>query len=169
MAKIVGGLGTAHVPAIGAAVDLGKTQELYWKPLFGGYVPAQEWLAGVDPDVIVLVYNDHATAFSLEIIPTFAIGVAEAFPPADEGWGPRPVPVVEGHSEFAWHLSEQLIHDDKLECCPASDRCWIYGQWIISYANEHKVRWSEKEHKRGRLAAKSKRSPATKSVDFRMA
>jgi protocatechuate 4,5-dioxygenase beta chain len=112
MAKIVGGLATSHVPAIGAAIDLGKTQEPYWKPLFDGYPPAQKWLADVDPDVIILVYNDHATAFSLEIIPTFAIGVAESFPPADEGWGPRPVPVVDGHSELAWHLSESLILDE---------------------------------------------------------
>lgn len=112
MARIVGGLTTSHVPAIGVAVDLGKTQTDYWKPLFDGYIPAQEWLAEVDPDVIILVYNDHATAFSLEIIPTFSIGVADAFPPADEGWGPRPVPVVEGHSELAWHLSESLILDE---------------------------------------------------------
>ncbi len=112
MARIVGGLATSHVPAIGAAIDLGKTQEPRWKELFAGYPPAQEWLERVDPDVIVLVYNDHATAFSLEIIPTFGIGVAEAFPPADEGWGPRPVPTVEGHSELAWHLSESLILDE---------------------------------------------------------
>jgi protocatechuate 4,5-dioxygenase beta chain len=112
MARIVGGLATSHVPAIGAAIDLGKTQEPYWKPLFDGYVPAQEWLKKVDPDVIVLVYNDHATAFSLEIIPTFSIGFAEEFPPADEGWGPRPVPTVMGHSELAWHLSESLILDE---------------------------------------------------------
>ena len=112
MARIVGGLATSHVPAIGVAVDLGKTQEPYWKPLFDGYVPAQKWLAETAPDVIVLVYNDHATAFSLEIIPTFAIGVADEFPPADEGWGPRPVPVVKGHSELAWHLCESLILDE---------------------------------------------------------
>ena len=112
MARIVGGLATSHVPAVGAAIDLGKTQDDHWKPLFDGYVPAQEWLARIDPDVIVLVFNDHATAFSLEIIPTFGIGVAENFPPADEGWGPRPVPTVEGHSELAWHLSESLILDE---------------------------------------------------------
>lgn len=112
MARIVGGLATSHVPAVGAAIDLGKTQTDHWKPLFDGYEPAQQWLARVNPDVIVLVYNDHATAFSLEIIPTFGIGVAENFPPADEGWGPRPVPTVEGHSELAWHLSESLILDE---------------------------------------------------------
>jgi protocatechuate 4,5-dioxygenase beta chain len=112
MARIIGGLATSHVPAIGVAIDQGHTQDDYWKPLFDGYVPAQKWLAEADPDVIILVYNDHATAFSLEIIPTFAIGVADEFPPADEGWGPRPVPVVEGHSELAWHLCESLILDE---------------------------------------------------------
>jgi protocatechuate 4,5-dioxygenase beta chain len=112
MARIVGGLATTHVPAIGVAIDQGRTETAYWKPLFDGYVRAQQWLAAKKPDVIVLVYNDHATAFSLEIIPTFAIGVADEFPPADEGWGPRPVPVVKGHPELAWHLCESLILDE---------------------------------------------------------
>lgn len=112
MARIVGGLATSHVPAIGVAIDQGKTQQPYWKPLFDGYEPAKQWMADTRPDVVILVYNDHASAFSLEIIPTFAIGVADEFPPADEGWGPRKVPVVEGHSELAWHLSEKLILDE---------------------------------------------------------
>ena len=109
MGRIVAGVGTSHVPAIGVAIDLGKTKEPYWKPLFDGYEPAREWLSRVEPDVVILVYNDHGTAFSLEVIPTFALGVAREFPPADEGWGPRPVPVVKGHPELAWHMAESLI------------------------------------------------------------
>ena len=112
MARIIAGVATSHVPAIGAAIDLGKTEEPYWKPLFAGYEPSKEWMAETDPDVVILVYNDHANAFSLEIIPTFAIGVAAEFPPADEGWGPRDVPVVKGHPELAWHLSESLILEE---------------------------------------------------------
>ena len=112
MARIVAGLATSHVPAIGAAMDLGKSEEPYWKPLFDGYEAARKWLADVAPDVVILVYNDHGTAFSLEVIPTFAIGVAREFPPADEGWGPRPVPVVKGHPRLAWHLAESLILDE---------------------------------------------------------
>jgi protocatechuate 4,5-dioxygenase beta chain len=64
------------------------------------------------PDVIFLVYNDHATAFSLEMIPTFAIGTAASFTPADEGWGPRPVPQVIGHPELAAHIAQSVIQDD---------------------------------------------------------
>ncbi len=112
MAKIVAGVATSHVPAIGAAIDLGKTGEPYWQPLFKGYEPAKKWIAEQKPDVIILVYNDHASAFSLEIIPTFAIGCAAEFPPADEGWGPRNVPVVKGHPEFAWHIAQSLILDE---------------------------------------------------------
>jgi len=112
MAEVVAGVGTSHVPAIGAAIDHGKTGDPYWKPLFVGYERAREWIAEVKPDVVILVYNDHASAFSLEVIPTFAIGVAAEFPPADEGYGPRPVPMVTGHPDLAWYLTESLILDE---------------------------------------------------------
>ncbi|MBZ0125551.1 MAG: protocatechuate 3,4-dioxygenase, partial [Rhodocyclaceae bacterium] len=103
MAKITASVYTSHVPAIGAALDLGKTGEPYWQKVFAGYEFSKAWMKEHTPDVIFLVYNDHATAFSLEMIPTFAIGCAAEFKPADEGWGPRPVPVVQGHPELAAH------------------------------------------------------------------
>jgi protocatechuate 4,5-dioxygenase beta chain len=112
MAKITAGVATSHVPAIGAALDLGKTQEAYWAPLFKGYEFSKQWMAANTPDVVFLVYNDHATAFSLDFIPTFAIGCAEEYQPADEGWGPRPVPVVKGHPELAAHISQSVIQSD---------------------------------------------------------
>jgi protocatechuate 4,5-dioxygenase beta chain len=112
MARVTASVYTSHVPAIGAAVDLGKTGEPYWQPLFKGYEPAKAWLAANRPDVIFLVYNDHANAFSLEVIPTFAIGCAAEFRPADEGWGPRPVPKVVGHPELAAHIAQSVIQDD---------------------------------------------------------
>ncbi|MDY7102749.1 MAG: class III extradiol dioxygenase subunit beta [Actinomycetota bacterium] len=112
MIEIVGGVATSHVPPIGAAMDHGKTDEPYWRPLFEGYGPAWEWMAERAPDVAIIVYNDHANAFAMDVIPTFAIGTAPRFPPADEGFGPRPVPVVEGHPDLAWHLAESLILDE---------------------------------------------------------
>ena len=111
-ARITASVYTSHVPAIGAAIDHGRTAEAYWRPLFAGYEASKAWLAAQRPDVVFLVYNDHASAFSLEMIPTFAIGCAAGFAPADEGWGPRPVPAVEGHPEFAAHLAQSLIQDD---------------------------------------------------------
>jgi protocatechuate 4,5-dioxygenase beta chain len=112
VARITAGVATSHVPAIGAAIDNGRTGEDYWKPVFAGYEPSRRWIAEEKPDVVILVYNDHASAFSLELIPTFAIGCADEFAPADEGWGPRPVPIVKGHPELAWHLAEKLILDE---------------------------------------------------------
>jgi len=112
MARITAGVFTSHVPAIGAAIDLGKTGEPYWQPVFEGYAFSRQWMAKEKPDVIFLVYNDHASAFSLEMIPTFAIGCAERFAPADEGWGPRKVPPVIGHPELAAHITQSVILDE---------------------------------------------------------
>ena len=112
MARITAGVATSHVPAIGAAIDLGKTKEPYWAPLFAGYDFSKQWIAADLPDVVFLVYNDHASAFSLDLVPTFAIGCAEQYVPADEGWGPRPVPTVLGHPELAAHITQSLIQAD---------------------------------------------------------
>ncbi len=112
MAKITAGVTMSHVPALGAAIDLGKTGDAYWAPAFKGFELSKQWMKDSTPDVVFLVYNDHMTAFSLDIIPTFAIGCAERFQPADEGWGPRPVPVVEGHPELAWHIAQSVIQQD---------------------------------------------------------
>lgn len=112
MAKVTAGVSTSHVPAIGVAIDLGKTQEPYWAPVFVGYEFAKNWMLESKPDVIVLVFNDHASAFSMDIVPTFAIGCAEEFEPADEGWGPRPVPTVKGHPKLAAHIAQSVIQDE---------------------------------------------------------
>ena len=112
MAHISASVYTSHVPAIGAAIDMGKTQEPYWQPLFKGYEFSKQWMKDNTPDVIFLVYNDHATAFSLDMIPTFAIGTAAQYTPADEGWGPRPVPMVHGHAELASHIAHSVIQQD---------------------------------------------------------
>ena len=112
MAKITASVFTSHVPAIGAAMDLGKMHEPYWQPLFKGYEYSKQWMKDNTPDVIFLVFNDHATAFSLDMIPTFAIGTAASYQPADEGWGPRPVPVVQGHPALAAHIAQSVIQQD---------------------------------------------------------
>lgn len=112
MARISASVYTSHVPAIGAALDLGKSAEPYWQAVFKGYDFSKQWLKDQKPDVIFLVYNDHANAFSLDVIPTFAIGTAPEFTPADEGWGPRPVPKVIGHPKLAAHIAQSVIQDD---------------------------------------------------------
>jgi protocatechuate 4,5-dioxygenase beta chain len=112
VATIIAGATSSHVPAIGAAIDNKKTEEPYWKRVFSGFDKSKEWFAKTRPDVVIGVYNDHASAFSVEIVPTFALGCAAEFPPADEGWGPRPVPVVKGSPDLAAHIAQQVILDE---------------------------------------------------------
>ena len=111
MSEVIWGLATSHVPSIGAAMDRGKTEDPYWKPLFDGYQPARDWMAEHTPDVAIVIYNDHANGVDLEVVPTFAIGTAERYRVADEGWGPRPVPDVIGDAELSEHLVKHLIDD----------------------------------------------------------
>jgi len=112
MARITASVYTSHVPAIGAALDMGKSTEPYWQPVFKGYEFSRQWMLDNTPDVIFLVFNDHATAFSLDMIPTFAIGTAASYQPADEGYGARRVPVVQGHPELAAHIAQSVIQQD---------------------------------------------------------
>jgi protocatechuate 4,5-dioxygenase, beta chain len=111
MAEVIWGLATSHVPSIGAAMDRGLTREPYWAPLFDGYQPAREWLAENPPDVAIVIYNDHANGIDLDVVPTFAIGTAERYKVADEGYGPRPVPDVVGHPELSLHLLQNLMDE----------------------------------------------------------
>lgn len=112
MARISASVYTSHVPAIGVALDFGTSGEPYWQPLFAGYEESKAWMRDNTPDVVFLVYNDHANAFSLDLIPTFAIGTAASYPIADEGWGPRPVPEVIGHPDLAGHIAHSVIQQD---------------------------------------------------------
>lgn len=109
MANIHAGLGTSHIPLLGRIIDIGDSAKPDWAPVFSGFEFTKQWIQKQAPDVIILVYNDHATTFDMKFIPTFAIGCAEEFKPADEGYGARPVPIVKGAPELAWHLTEQLI------------------------------------------------------------
>jgi len=112
MARIIGGIGTSHVPTIGMAFDRKKRDDPDWAPLFAGYDPAAKWLAERSPDVLVFFYNDHATSFFFDLYPTFAVGVSGEFPIADEGLGPRPLPPIKGHPGLARHLAESLVNDE---------------------------------------------------------
>jgi hypothetical protein len=112
MAKIIGGIGTSHVPTIAMAYDRGKRNDPDWAPLFEGYEPVTAWLGARRPDVLVFFYNDHATTFFFDHYPTFALGVSDEYPIADEGLGPRPVPPLKGHAPLARHMADALVNDE---------------------------------------------------------
>ncbi|GHA44701.1 protocatechuate 4,5-dioxygenase subunit beta [Amylibacter ulvae] len=112
MAWISSGVGCSHVPALGVAVDKEITQDDYYGPIFKGFEYSKKWMEKEKPDVVFLVYNDHCTAFDASCIPTFALGCAAEYQPADEGWGPRPVPVVKGNQRLSSHIAQSLILDE---------------------------------------------------------
>lgn len=112
MARIIGGLGTSHVPAIGGAIAKGIEQDPYWKPFFDGYRPVHRWLAEMRPDTLVVFYNDHGLNFFLDKMPTFAVGAAKAYSNADEGWGLPVQRPFTGDPALSWHLIEALVADE---------------------------------------------------------
>ncbi|MDE3232015.1 MAG: protocatechuate 3,4-dioxygenase [Pseudomonadota bacterium] len=118
MAKLMGGLATSHIPAIGGAIHKGIQQEPYWKPFFDGYPPVQNWLKNAKPDVVVVFYNDHGLNFFLDKMPTFAVGAAAQYNNADEGWGIPTLPPFQGNTALSWHLINHLVaHDFDVTTC----------------------------------------------------
>ena len=89
--RIVAGIGLSHVPSVGPVVDRNRQYEPAWKPLFDAYVPVRAWLEKLKPDVAIVVYNDHVAEFSFDKYPTFALGAADRYAIADEGFGTRPL------------------------------------------------------------------------------
>lgn len=103
MAEVVAGVGVSHIPALGVAMG-GTAGEVFEK-----FAPVRDWIRELALDTVIVIYNDHASAFSLELLPTFAIGAAQTYAPADEGYGARDVPVAQGDTDLSWHLIDEVI------------------------------------------------------------
>ena len=118
MATIVGAVATSHIPAIGKALSKRLQNDPYWKPFFSGYDTVHAWLADVNPDVAVVIYNDHGLNFFLDKMPTFAVGAAQEYCNADEGWGLSVSQPTRGFPELSWHVIESLItHEFDITTC----------------------------------------------------
>jgi protocatechuate 4,5-dioxygenase beta chain len=138
MARVVGGVITSHIPSIGNAVTHRQQEDAYWKPLFEGYERVRQWLDEVEPDVAIVVYNDHGLNFFLDKMPTFAIGAAAEYHNADEGWGLATLHSFRGDQQLSWHLIESLI--------PAGFDLTICQEMLIDHGFivPMSVMWSEK-------------------------
>ncbi|CAO3440760.1 class III extradiol dioxygenase family protein [Azospirillum endophyticum] len=126
MAKIVGGVTTSHIPAIGNAIANELFEDPYWKPFFDGYPKAREWLAEVKPDVAIVVYNDHGLNFFLDKMPTFSVGAAFEYENKDEGWGLTPLPPYPGDPELSWHIINSLVNDE-FDICSCQEMAVDHG------------------------------------------
>jgi protocatechuate 4,5-dioxygenase beta chain len=111
MAEVIGGVGISHIPLLGRLIDSGESTSDRWRDVFDGFDGGARWLQETKPDVAVVVYNDHGAAISLDMMPTFAIGLADEFQIADEGRGARAIPPVPGVPDLAWHIAESAVAD----------------------------------------------------------
>ncbi|NYZ17476.1 protocatechuate 3,4-dioxygenase [Azospirillum sp. RWY-5-1] len=126
MARIVGGMTSSHIPAIGNAIAGELFEDPYWKPFFDGYPAARAWLDKVRPDVAIVIYNDHGLNFFLDKMPTFAIGAAASYRNDDEGWGLKPLPPYPGDPELSWHLINALVNDE-FDICSCQEMLVDHG------------------------------------------
>lgn len=118
MARLIGGIGTSHIPSLGPVIDRGLTQTPQWKPFFDAYLPVRRWLEERAPELAIVVYNDHGCDFFIDKMPTFAVGAAPEYPPGDQGWDVRPVPAARGDLGFSQHVIEHLVQDEfDVEIC----------------------------------------------------
>ncbi|MRT27880.1 gallate dioxygenase [Herbaspirillum sp. CAH-3] len=112
MANIVGAIATSHTPTIGFALDANKQHDAVWAPIFKAYEPVQQWLQEKQPDVLLVVYNDHVTSFFFDHYSAFALGVGSEYQVADEGGGARKLPPVGGQAALARHIGSSLMADE---------------------------------------------------------
>ena len=111
MSKLVGGIGIAHTPSMGYQYDKGISSQWdpSWKIWYDGTRPVRDWLNEKAPTHLIVIYNDHMNYFDLSTYPTFAIGMSNHFPQADEGYGLRPFPGIDGDPDFSWPIARSLI------------------------------------------------------------
>jgi len=112
VATIIGGIAASHTPTIGFAFDRDKRDDPVWAPIFSAFAPVQQWLDAKQPDVLLMIYNDHITSFFFDHYSAFALGTGEQWAPADEGGGARALPPAQGDPAFAAHLGRSLMADE---------------------------------------------------------
>lgn len=134
MARVIGGFGISHTPSMGMEYDRGMANGFSpaWQKWFDGTRPVKQWLAKMAPDRLVIIYNDHLNHFDFAAYPTLAIGVADEFRQADEGWGPRPFPSLVGDLELGWHLTNRLVRDGGYDLTVCQDLAVDHGiySWL---------------------------------------
>lgn len=112
MATLIGAIATSHTPTIGFAFDRNKQDDPVWAPIFEAFGPVRGWIADKQPDVLLVIYNDHVTSFFFDHYSAFALGIGENYPVADEGGGPRNLPPVLGHTGLSRHIGQSLVADE---------------------------------------------------------
>lgn len=112
MARIIAGIAASHTPTIGFAKDTKSPDDPSWAEVFRAFRPLQEWLEEKQPDVLLMIYNDHITSFFFDHYSPFVLGVDDRYVTADEGGGAREYPPVDGHPGLSRHIASSLVADE---------------------------------------------------------
>jgi len=112
MARILGGIASSHTPTLGFALDQNKQNDPAWAPIFADYAPVQKWLMEKQPDVLLMIFNDHVTSFFFDHYSAFTLGIGESYAVADEGGGVRALPPIQGHPGLSHHIALGLVADE---------------------------------------------------------
>ena len=142
MAQIIGGMAASHTPTIGFAFDQKKQDDPVWAPIFEAYEPIQQWIADKQPDVFVMIYNDHVTSFFFDHYSVFALGIDSQYAVADEGGGPRDLPPVIEQPGARRITSAQSLVADEFDMSFFQDKALDHGCFSpLSMMVPHEPDW----------------------------
>ena len=113
MARIVSAMVASHAPSIGTITDWNSSPQV--RALGDGFEVLRRHIHELQPDVLVLVYDDHVDNFFFNAFPTFSIGIGESYPPADEGHGPADVPHLPGAPEMSAFIARHLVEQSEFD------------------------------------------------------
>ena len=112
MATIVGAVASSHTPTIGfASTRTSRTTRCGRRSSRATSRCRRGWPRR-QPDVLVVIFNDHVTSFFFDHYSQFALGIGESYAVADEGGGPRALPPVRGHAALSHHIAAGLVADE---------------------------------------------------------
>ena len=97
-------------------MDNGRAAEPYWAPYVRRLrLDASAWFeADEKPDVVILVYNDHASAFDMKVIPDLRHRLRRAaIAIGRRGLGAAPrAGGASAIADLAWHIAQSCILDE---------------------------------------------------------
>jgi Catalytic LigB subunit of aromatic ring-opening dioxygenase len=107
MAQLVAIIGASHAPMMLAAPDSAPPQQR--SSFFEGWAALRAQIVALQPDVAVIVSNEHFTNFFLDNFPQLCVGVGATHTGPAESWLGVPQGPMTGHEALAQHLLHYSI------------------------------------------------------------
>lgn len=107
MAEIAGIFGVSHTPIMTNMPDA-PAREIR-DAVFDAFRRVGEEIAAQQPDVLLLISNDHLHNFFIDNLPAYCIGAGDSYQSPLEGWLKVDQREVPGHAAFGAHLIESAF------------------------------------------------------------